>query len=166
MTNVRTIIPKSKRDVSVTRTPPFTHSMEEFFENFFENFPGRWMETREPFAWRWPLGKDFDRSFRLDVLDREENLLIRAELPGVTKDDVEITISGDYLTIEASREFKEEEEQENFYRHEVGYGTLSRTVALPVEVESEKVKAELVDGMLEITLPKVKVAKRHKVKVA
>jgi len=86
-----------KRVVDVKRTAPLTHSMGEFFEDFP---PRRWMETFEPFGWKWPMGIDFERSFRVDILDHEKELIVRAELPGVDKDDVEVTISGNRLMIE------------------------------------------------------------------
>lgn len=152
-----------KRMIDVKRTAPLTHSMEEFFEDFP---PRRWMETFEPFGWKWPVGIDFERSFRVDVIDREKELIVRAELPGVDKDDVEVTVSEDRLVIEAEREFEEEEKKETFYRHELGYGELVRTIALPVGVDVEHIKAELKDGILNVTLPKIQAAERHTVKVA
>ena len=100
------------------------------------------------------------------LLDREKELIVRAELPGVEKDDVEVTIAGDRLTIEAEREFEEEETKESFYRHELGYGELQRTIALPVQIDAEHIEAELKDGILSVKLPKVQAATRHTVKVA
>jgi HSP20 family protein len=149
--------------VDIKRTAPLTHSMEEFFENFP---PRRWMETFEPFGRKWPMSTDFERSFRVDILDREKELIVRAELPGVEKDDIEVTISGNRLMIEAEREFEEEERKETFYSHELGYGELMRTIVLPVEVDVEHVEAELKDGILNVTLPKIQAAERHTVKVA
>ena len=145
------------------RMAPLTHSMEEFFEDFP---PRRWMETYEPFGLKWPMGIDFERSFRLDILDRDKELLIRGELPGIEKDDIEVTISGNRLTIEAKRKFEEEIEKDKFYRHELGFGELVRTVALPVEVDAENIHAELEDGILTITLPKVRAEERRTVKVS
>lgn len=145
------------------RLTPLTHSLEEVFEDLY---PRRWMETFEPFGWRWPMGVDFEKSFRLDVIDREKELLIRGELPGVEKDDIEVSVLGDRLMIEAERKFEEEAEKGTFYRHEVGFGKLMRTIPLPVEVDAEKVKAELKDGFLEITLPKAHEMERRKIKVA
>ena len=109
---------------------------------------------------------DYERAFRLDVIDREKEFLVRAELPGVEKEDVEVTISGDRLMIEADREFEEVDEKEDFYRHEMGYGKLMRTVVLPEEVDHENIHAELKEGILKVTLPKIRVAERHTVKVA
>ena len=152
-----------KRDPDAKRMAPLTHSMEEFFEDFP---PRRWMETYEPFGLKWPIGIDFDRSFRLDILDRDKELLVRAELPGVEKDDIEVSISGDRLTIEAKRTFEEEEKKDMFYRHELGFGELVRTVALPVPVDVDLIHAELEGGILKVTLPKIRSAERHTVKVA
>lgn len=152
-----------KRTLDVKRTAPLAHSMEEFFEDFP---PRRWMQTFEPFGWRWPMGEDFEKSFRLDVIDRDKELLIRGELPGVEKDDIEVTVAGDRVVIEAERKFEEKDEEGSFYRHEVGFGKLMRTVGLPVEVDAENAAAELKDGLLEIRLPKIKASERHTVKVA
>ena len=162
MSILRKIEPR-KSLTDVKRMTPLTHSLEEVFEDFY---PRRWMETFEPFGFRWPMGVDFEKSFRLDVIDREKELLVRGELPGVKKDDIEISVMGDRLTIEAERKFEEEEKKDTYYRHEVGFGTLMRTIPLPVEVDVDKVKAELKDGFLEITLPKAHAVERHTVKVA
>jgi HSP20 family protein len=137
--------------------------MEEFLEDFP---PRRWMETFEPFGWKWPREIDLERNFRLDIIDRDKELVVRGELPGVEKDDVEVTIAGNRLMIEAEREFEEVDEKEEFYRHELGYGKLTRTVALPDEVDPDNVHAELKDGILTVTLPKIRAAERHTVKVA
>lgn len=152
-----------KRMADVKRMTPLTHSIEDVFDDFL---PRRWMETFEPFGWKWPMGVDFDRSFRLDVIDRDKELLVRGELPGVEKDDIKVTISGDRLMIEAEREFEEEDKHDTYYRHEVGFGKLMRTVSLPVEVDAEKVSAERKDGILEVSLPKVRAMDRHTIKVA
>jgi HSP20 family protein len=137
--------------------------MEEFFEDFP---PRRWMESFEPVAMKWPIGVDYERSFRLDVIDHDKELVVRGELPGVEKDDIEVTISGDRLIIEAEREFEAENEKDTYYRHEVGFGKLMRKIALPVEVDAENVSAELRDGILEVRLPKIQKSERHTVKIA
>ncbi len=168
MSKVREITPRKERDTTGRAVRPFTHSMEEFFENFF---PRRWMEgLMEPYAWRRPFWGEFETAFegfpKVDVVDKDEFLLVRAELPGVEKEDLDITIAGDRLTLEAKREYKEEEKDESYFRNEMAYGRMARTIYLPVEVQSDKVKAELKKGILEIMLPKVKAIKPHTVKVA
>ncbi|MGB5256699.1 MAG: Hsp20/alpha crystallin family protein [Woeseiaceae bacterium] len=162
MSILRKIEPR-KRAVDVRRTAPLTHSMEEFFEDFL---PRRWMETFEPFGWNRMRDVDMERNFRLDVIDRDKEFLVRGELPGIEKDDVEVTIAGGRLLIEAEREFEEVDEKEEFYRHELGYGKFMRSVMLPEEVDPENIHAELKDGILTVTLPKVRAAERHTVKVA
>jgi HSP20 family protein len=112
------------------------------------------------------MGVDYERSFRLDVIDHDNELVVLGELPGVDKEDIAVTVMGDRLMIEAERKFEEKDEEETYYRHEVGYGKLMRIIALPVKVDSEKIHAELKDGFLEVKLPKLEVAERHTIKVA
>ncbi len=112
------------------------------------------------------MGVDYERSFRLDVIDRKKELVVRGELPGVEKDDIEVTIMGDRLMLEAEREFDEEDRKDAYFRHELGYGKLMRIVALPVKVDAESIHAKLKDGILEVTLPELEVAERHTTKVA
>ncbi|MBT8136578.1 MAG: Hsp20/alpha crystallin family protein [Gammaproteobacteria bacterium] len=155
------------KEIGVKRAlTPFAHSMEDLFENFL---PRRWMGGMDPFIGKRPWAEFegmLDRTdMRFDILDRDHDLAIRVELPGVKKEDINISIAGDYLTVEAERVFKEEE-VENYFRSELGTGKLIRTILLPVEVEPEKVMAVLKDGILEIELPKAKPEKRHVVKVA
>lgn len=92
--------------------------------------------------------------------------VVRAEMPGVRKEDLEITIAGDRLTFEAKRDFEEKEEKEDFFRSEMAYGRLFRVVPLPVEVMGDKAKAELKDGVAEVYLPKLEAVTPHTVKVA
>ncbi len=168
MANVLNILPKKSRRTIGREMRPFTHSWDEFFEN---RFPARWMEGFfEPEVWRWPFWGDtaekFDVFPKVDIMDRDDSLVVRAEMPGIKKEDLEITITGDRLTFEAKREFKEEEKKDEFYRHEMAYGRLYRAVHLPVEVKSEEAKAELHDGILEVYLPKVAATTPLKVDVA
>ena len=123
MPNVKRIFPKKERETGAGRAvTPFTHSMEDFFENFF---PRRWMEGFEPFAWRRPSWQEFEKFEFLpnvDIIDKDDALLVRAELPGVKKEDLDVTIVGDRLTFEAKRDFEEKEEKDDFFRHEMAYG--------------------------------------------
>ena len=169
MAKVRNILPKKGHDVGrAHEMRPFTHSMEEFFGN---HFPRRWMEGFfEPVTWRRPFWPEFGESFevwpKIDVLDKKDAVIVRAEIPGVKKEDLEITIAGDRLTLEAKREYEEKEEKEEFFRSEMAYGRLYRVVPLPVEVKGDEAKAEVKDGVVEIYLPKVEAVTPHTVKVA
>ena len=99
------------------------------------------------------------------VICRESELLIRAELPGIEKKELEITVADDFLTIAVHREVSEKEESEHFYRAEMARGAIERTIPLPVDVVGDKAKAELKDGILELVIPKATKVSRHKVSV-
>jgi HSP20 family protein len=169
MTKIRDISPKKERDSAIGRvTRPFTHSMEEFFENFL---PRRWMDDSfEANGWRRPFRAEFEGMFegfpRIDMVDKGDVLMVRAEMPGIEKDNLDILIAGDRLTIEASRKFKEEEKDDTYFRNEMAYGRIYRTLHLPVAIMGDKAKAELKNGILEIILPKVEAVTPFTVKVA
>lgn len=167
MSKVKEIIPKvvGKESREVARPfAPFTSSLDEFMENVF---PGRWMESMN---WRRPLLSDLDVNMdvqwpRVDVIDRENELLIRADLPGVKKDDLELTVTDDSLHLRAETKSKKVVDEESYYRCETHTGAFERFIPLPVEVDSTKVKAELKDGVLEVKMPKRKIVKRHQVEI-
>ena len=169
MANVRNILPKKEGETGRARElRPFTHSMEEFFGN---HFPRRWMEGFfEPYFWKRPFLTEFGEDMtvwpKIDVMDKKDAIVVRAELPGIEKKDLDITIAGDRLTLEANREYEEKEEKEDFFRSEIAYGRLYRVIPLPVEVKGEEAKAELKNGVVEIVLPKVEKVTPHTVKVA
>lgn len=102
---------------------------------------------------------------RVDLIDREDEVLVRAELPGVTKDDLKVELVGDLLTIAGERRHEEKVEQGNVFRAEIGYGSVSRTLRMPVEVNPDQVTASFENGMLEVHLPKQATAKRQKIEV-
>jgi HSP20 family protein len=142
--------------------------MEEFFENFL---PRRWMEDMfETNGWRRPVMREFEGAIegfpRIDMIDKGDMLVVRVEMPGVEKKDLDILIAGDRLTIEASRTFKEEDKEETFFRNEMAYGRIYRTMQLPVAIKSDHAKAELKNGILEVLLPKVEAVTPVTVKVA
>ncbi|HBT20900.1 MAG TPA: hypothetical protein DEA47_06030 [Peptococcaceae bacterium] len=95
------------------------------------------------------------RGIRADVKDLGSELLVEAELPGFEKDEIEITLRDNYLTIQAERKEELNEEKEGFIRRERSYGKLQRTIALPYEIDADKVEAKYQNGILKIKLPKV-----------
>lgn len=169
MPKVRNILPTKERKAGAGRAlRPFTHGMDEFFDEYF---PRRWMEgLMEPYFGKRPFLTETEELFdvipKVDILDRGDTLVVRAEMPGVKREDLDITIAGDRLMIEAKRELDEEEKTDEFFRHEMAYGRLYRTVHLPVEVVGDEAKAELKEGVLEMILPKVEATTPFKVKVA
>ena len=101
------------------------------------------------------------------MVDRDSEIVIRAELPGVKKDDLEVTLSEHTVTIEAHTTREEKEEKEEYYRREMSRGDFQRTLTLPRGVDEAKAKAtaSFADGVLELTLPKMEKASKRKVKV-
>jgi HSP20 family protein len=89
----------------------------------------------------------------VEVIERGDNIVVRAELPGLSKDDVNIDINGDVLTIEGERQQESENQGEGFYRSERSYGRFLRSIPLPDGVDTEKAEATFKDGVLEVTLP-------------
>jgi len=102
---------------------------------------------------------------KVDVIDREGEVVVKAEIPGVEKKDIDISVGEDAVTIKGEIRHEEKEEKGDYYRCEISRGAFSRTVALPAAVDGAKAKANFKDGVLELTLPKVEKAKRHTIKL-
>jgi HSP20 family protein len=100
------------------------------------------------------------------VLDRDEEILVRAEVPGVDKKDLQVELSGPMLTIHGERRREEEEEKGEYFRSEIAHGMFSRTIRLPEEVALDKAAAEFKDGILEVHLPKTHKTERRRIEVA
>jgi len=98
----------------------------------------------------------------VDLVDKEDCLILRSEMPGVKKDNIKITVTDDEVTLAGKVEQKKEEKKENYYYCERAYSSWQRTVPLPAKVKSDKVEAKYEDGVLEITLPKVEEEKKKK----
>lgn len=101
----------------------------------------------------------------LDVSETDENIIVKAEVPGIEPKDIDISISGDNLTIKGEKKGEKEEKGKNYHFVERSYGSFSRTIALPAPVKFEQVKAEYKKGILEITLPKSEKSKVKKIPV-
>ncbi len=91
---------------------------------------------------------------RVDVFEEGNELVVKAELPGVSKDDIEITVKDGVLSLHAETKKEEEKKDRGYYRREMHYGSFTRRVALPVEVDEESARAEYKDGVVEIRLAK------------
>lgn len=141
---------------------PF-EEMERMFDQYFRR---GWMR---PWRSEWPSFPEISlpemKVPKVDVVDRENEIVVKAEVPGVEKKDLDISVSDNTVTIKGSTRHEEKEEKGDFYRREISTGSFSRTVVLPAEVDGAKAKASFKDGMLELTIPKVEKAKRHSVKL-
>ncbi|MDQ7037795.1 MAG: Hsp20/alpha crystallin family protein [Aquificota bacterium] len=101
----------------------------------------------------------------VDVYETDSDVVVKAELPGVNKEDIEVTIKENTVHIKAERKEEREEKTENVHRIERFYGRIERTVPLPTDVKAEKAKAEYRDGVLEIRIPKQKVTREAKIQI-
>jgi HSP20 family protein len=139
--------------------------MERMMDRMFSGFsPGRWMR---PFEREWPSwleGPSF-RAPAVDLIERDNEVLVRAELPGVRKEEISISLTADSITIQAQSRQEEVDEKGDYRRREIRSNSFSRSLALPSEVDSEAAKASFKDGVLEISLPKAAVARGRQVPI-
>ena len=101
----------------------------------------------------------------MDIFEREGEIVIRADLPGIDKDQIDLSITKDTLTLKAEAKKEEEIRSENYYMQERSYGTYIRTVQLPQDIDSAKAKASFNNGVLEMIFPKKEEAKAAEIKV-
>ncbi len=151
----------------VWRTLGAFDEMERMMERMAEGFPlHSWMR---PFRREWPGWPDLSgleiRIPRMDVIDREEEVLVRAEIPGVEKKDLDISVTDSSVTIKGAVQREEKEEKGDYARCETSRGAFMRTLLLPATVDGSKAKATFKDGMLELSLPKKEGSRRHSVKL-
>ena len=111
----------------------------------------------------WALGGSWAPS--VDIFEHEGNLVLKAELPGVDPKDVDVRVENNVLTLRGERKFETEVKKEKYHRVERAYGTFSRSFTLPNVVDTEKIKAEFKDGMLQVTLPKREEAKPKQIQI-
>lgn len=128
------------------------------FDRMFEDLP-KWLseagEDSRLAAW----------APAVDIVDTENAYLLKAELPGISPDDVEITVNDGMLTISGERKFEEEQKKENFIRIERSYGSFSRSFNLGQAIDADKIEAHYKNGVLEVVVPKAESAKPRKIKV-
>ena len=101
----------------------------------------------------------------VDVLEDENKVVVKAELPGMNEKDIEVSILGDTLTIKGEKRKEEEKKDKQYHRVERVYGAFHRSISLPASVASDKVKASFKNGILEIEMPKKEEAKPKQIKV-
>jgi len=158
-------------EVVPVRSVPALPLWEDDLERFFEDWPRPpWPRfPRSP----WPslLG---ERAFppgirlqmpRVDVYEEKDDVVVKAELPGIAKNEIEVDLTGPALTIKGEKKKEEEVKRTNYYRSERSYGSFARTIELPAEVKGEAAKATFKDGVLEVRLPKTTDAKRRQFSV-
>jgi HSP20 family protein len=140
----------------------------EEIDRFFESLLPRGFAR--PWRWDWPSMTETSMPFegrmpRVDVIDRDNEVLVRAEVPGVDKKDLDVSVTESSVTIKGTASHEQKEEKGDYYRCEIARGSFSRTLRLPADVDGDKAKASFKDGVLELAIPKVVKAKRRSVKV-
>jgi HSP20 family protein len=101
----------------------------------------------------------------VDVYQTDDDVVVKSAVPGVKPEDIDISLTGDTLTIKGESKFEEEVKEENFIRREMRYGSFARTVAVPVPVVADKAEAEFDNGVLTLTLPKAEEIKPKTIKI-
>ena len=138
----------------------------EEMERMFDFFPRGWMR---PFQVDWPARGELDvfggKTPSVDLIERDDEIVVKAELPGVDKKDMDVSVTRNTVSIKGTTSHEEKEEKGDYYRSEISRGEYSRTLALPAEVDENNVKASFNNGILELKLPKLKQSKRTTVKV-
>jgi HSP20 family protein len=131
--------------------------MDRMFDDF--GFGRRWMRPlwRQTGAEMWAP--------EVEVFQKNNEVTIRADLPGLTREDVSVDITDGSVTIQGERKHEHEEEREGYYRSERSYGSFCRVIPLPEGTITEQAKASFKDGVLEITVPAPPVAKGRRVEI-
>ena len=101
----------------------------------------------------------------LDLYEDKDKFVIRAELPGMKKEEIEVTASGNTLTVSGEKRREEEVKDRDTYRAERFFGRFQRSITLPTSVDSTKIQAQYKDGVLTLTVPKSEEAKRKQIEV-
>ena len=140
---------------------PFAE-MEQYFDTFFRNpfsMPAhQLMSTGMP--------KIMEMSPSVDIFEDGDEVVVKAEVPGVKKEDLDVTITENSLTISGEKKQEEKVEKKDYHRVERSYGSFSRSFRLPENVNGAKAKAKFTDGLLEVRLPRTKEAKQKKIEIA
>ncbi|MCO6510662.1 MAG: Hsp20/alpha crystallin family protein [Aridibacter famidurans] len=102
----------------------------------------------------------------VDIYESENEIILEAELPGMKRDDFEVSIENNVITLKGKREFEKKEEGDNYHRVERSYGAFTRSFSLPRTVSAENTTADFRNGVLKVTLPKREEAKARRIEVA
>lgn len=151
----------SKKSETENVVPFRPISMFEEMERMFENF----MPQSLLRPWRMESSLLADTLPSVDLIDQDDKILLRAALPGVNKEDLEVSTTDHSVTISGCTRSESKEAKGEYYRREIRAGSFLRTVSLPASVDEKRIKAVFKDGLLEVTLPKLEGAKRHAIDI-
>jgi HSP20 family protein len=154
---------KDRETKGVTPWRPFM-DLARWERDMMEDFFGRRMRPSWPARFFGSEEMDLIAP-TVDVYEEKDDIVVKAELPGIDKDNIKVNLTDHTLTIRGEKKKDEEVNKENYYRCERSYGSFVRTVELPREVHADKVKASFKDGVLEVRMPKTENAKAKEIKV-
>jgi HSP20 family protein len=141
---------------NLIRRDPFTDlrsTMDRLFDEGFSR------------PWRFINSETYEASMPIEVSETDSELVVKAALPGVQPDEVDITVSNDVLTIKAEHKETTEEGKREFYRREIRYGAFHRSLSLPVKVDADQAEASFDNGVLALRLPKAASIRPKQIKV-
>ncbi|MGA1846994.1 Hsp20/alpha crystallin family protein [Deferribacter abyssi] len=148
-------------------------------ERWRGNKPAVTSPFRELLTFQEEINKLFDDFFKvpktlddvakfipdIDIAETKDAFIIKADLPGLSEKDIEVSLTNNILTIKGERKEEKEEKDKNYYRKERVFGSFLREIQIPKKVQSDKVKAKFKNGVLEIKLPKAEEEKEKTVKI-
>ena len=134
------LIPYIRRSEAPARIWPETSSL---FDEFFNDLPFVRTASRNGDHWLPAV----------DVLEKDGNLMLRAEIPGMSEKEIELKLEGNVLTLKGEKKLENEEERNNYHRMESYYGSFTRSFTLPESVDRDRIKADYKNGVLTVTIP-------------
>jgi HSP20 family protein len=139
--------------------------MDRVFDSFFR------LGWLRPFRELWPEMERLEeavgfRAPRVEVIDQDTEMLVRAELPGIRREDLHVEMTEGRLTIHGEKRREEKINERNVLRSEIVHGTFSRTLSLPSGLDAEHVKAEFENGVLTVHLPKLETTERRQIEIS
>lgn len=108
---------------------------------------------------------DYEGQLNIDMYQTKDNVILKSTVAGVRPEDLDITVANDIVTVRGSRKREEDVSQDDYFYQECYWGSFSRSVIVPVDIDSEHIEADLKDGILTVVIPKAAKAKTKKVKV-
>lgn len=135
-------------------------TLRDEVNRLFDEFFSRPFDLLNPWESLWESAGVFTP--RVDVKETDREVVITAELPGLDERDVQVTLSGNLLTIRGQKKSEVEEQGQNYYRVERSFGSFHRSIPIPVEVDENKIDAVLKKGVLTVTLPKTREAQQRR----
>jgi HSP20 family protein len=149
-----------RREMAIVRFEPLRDliQLQQRMSRLFDDSHREGAESDD-----WALGGSWAPP--VDIYEQDGNIVLKAEVAGVDPQDVDVRVENNVLTLRGERKFTEEAKRDSYHRVERSYGSFSRSFTLPTVVDTEKIKAEVKDGVLRVTLPKKEEAKPRQIQI-